>query len=227
MSFDIVSCVIIMRAAKGAVLKKTLLAIPIVLCCMASTWAASVYVVSVARNEVQVVVNGSKTYRLRPGESTPEGVRLTEILKGAAVLEVDGKPVTMGLGHSTVAETQIRADRRGQFTTTAYINGVAMESLIDTGASAVSLNRAAAQRLGINLDSGKRVMMQTANGVRYGTLVTLPRVQIGTIILENVEGAVTDGGPEQLGIVLVGMSFLRHVEMRHTGSTLTLVRAHY
>jgi aspartyl protease family protein len=208
-------------------LKKTLLALAVALCCSASAWAASVYVVSVARNEVQVIVNGTKTYRLRPGESTPEGVRLTEILKGAAVLEVDGRPMTMGLGHSTVAETQIRADIRGQFITTAYINGVGVESLIDTGASWVSLNRVAAQRLGISLAGGKRVMMQTANGVKYSTLVTLPRVQVGGIVLENVQGAVSDGGPEQLGIVLVGMSFLRHVEMRHAGSTLTLVRAHY
>jgi aspartyl protease family protein len=192
-----------------------------------AAWPATVFVMSVGRGDVQVVVDGARTYRLRAGDTTPEGVKLIEIRGGSAVLEVDGRPLAMGLGASTQAQTRIVADPRGHYVTTAHINGIPIESMIDTGASVVSLNRVAAQRLGISLSGGKRVVTNTANGAAWGTKVLLPRIQIGDILLQNVEADVTDGGPEQLGIVLIGMSFLRHVEMRQSGNTLTLQRPHY
>jgi predicted aspartyl protease len=52
-------------------------------------------------------------------------------------------------------------------------------------------------------------------------------VQVGDILLTNVEGKVLDAGVQQLPFVLIGMSFLRQVEMRRSGDTMTLQRAHY
>ena len=42
-------------------------------------FAASVYVTSISRTEVSVIVDGARTYRLRPGQATPEDVTLVEI----------------------------------------------------------------------------------------------------------------------------------------------------
>jgi predicted aspartyl protease len=35
-----------------------------------------------------------------------------------------------------------------------------------------------------------------------------------------------EGGAEKLDVVLIGMSFLKHVEMRRAGETMTLSRPH-
>src|SRR5258705_13980981 len=79
---------------------------------------------SVGRGEVQVVIDNRIVRWMRPGEVTPEGVKLREINGGTAVFEVGGRAVALGLGQSTVAETLLHADQRGHFVTPAYFNGV-------------------------------------------------------------------------------------------------------
>jgi aspartyl protease family protein len=189
-----------------------------------SAQATTVFVISVGREEVQVMVDQRMVYRLKPGASTPEGVRLQRITGTTAELEVDGKLLALTLGQSTVSQSDIRADARGQFITLAHINDQPLRAMIDTGATRVSLNRADATRLGVEFASARRVMAQTANGEVGVYLVTLPRVRVGSITLNNVAGQVIDGGPELLSIALIGMSFLKQVDMRRSGEVLTLTR---
>ena len=48
---------------------------------------------------------------------------------------------------------------------------------------------------------------------------------MGDIDLGNVVAEVLEGGSAQLPQVLIGMSFLKHVEMQRSGSTMVLQRA--
>src|SRR5437660_50887 len=63
------------------------------------------------------------------------------------------------------------------------------------------------------------------NGPAPAYVITLASVQVGEIGLLNVPAMVIEGGQEKLPTVLIGMSFLKHVEMRRTGQSMTLTRA--
>jgi aspartyl protease family protein len=188
--------------------------------------AANIYVMSLTPSSVQIIVDGRALRTLRPGEVSPEGVKLTEIRGSAAVFEVGGRAVALSLGQSTLAETLLRADARGQFLTTAYLNGVGLPAMIDTGATLVSLNAEHARQLGIDFRTAQRSATHTANGLVPVYLVTLARVQVGEVVLANIPALVHEGGRERLPIVLIGMSFLKQVEMRRSGDTMSLSRPH-
>ena len=160
---------------------------------------------------------------LRPGDETPEGVKLREIRDGYAVFETGGRAVALRLGQSTMAETVLRADSRGQFMTTAYVNGVALPAIIDTGATNVSLGMDHASRAGIDFQHGEPGYSHTANGRVRVYRVTVPSVQVGEVVLRNVTANVVESS---LPIVLIGMSFLKQVEMRRSGNELFLSRPH-
>jgi aspartyl protease family protein len=186
--------------------------------------ATDVFVTSISPAQVQLVVDGKHARTLRPNEVSPEGVKLIEIKGGAAVLQIDGRAVQLGLGQSSERSATLRADGRGHFVVNAYINNVPVAAMIDTGASGILVNWTQALQMGIDPRQGQRVPTQTANGRAYVYAVTFARVQVGDIVLANVPGAVTEGGAERLSVVLIGMSFLRHVDMRRSGDTMTLSR---
>jgi aspartyl protease family protein len=185
-------------------------------------WATTVYVTSVTADAVQLIINGQTVRTLRIGESSPEGVKLEGIQAGVASLVVDGRPARMGIGQSTLTQTVLTADARGHFFTQARINGIPVHAVIDTGATDVSISMADARRMGIDYTRGRPVTVQTANGAITAYQVMLSHVQVGDIAFANVIGSVR---PDSASPVLVGMSFLRHVEMRRSGNTLTLSRA--
>lgn len=181
---------------------------------------------SVASSSVQLIINGSAVRTLRIGETAPEGVRLAGIEKGSALFEVDKQVVRLGLGQSTASQVVLRMGPDGQFRVTAYINGVPVRAIIDTGATNVALASGTALRLGIDYRRGQPGTAHTANGAIPAYLVNLPRVQIGDIILSNVPGNVSEGATISRDIdVLIGNSFLRHVQMQRSGDTMVLIRS--
>lgn len=153
----------------------------------------------------------------------------SKVTPGAIYLS-HGKPCPTGTEYKappepkTRMQTLITADKQGQYPVTAYINGVPTLSIIDTGATNVSMNMDEARRMGVDFANARRGMSQTANGTVPVYLVTLASVQVGDMVLNNVPGNVSEGGASQHGIVLIGMSFLRHFELQHAGNTLTLTR---
>jgi aspartyl protease family protein len=189
--------------------------------------ATTVLVMSLEQGRVQLLVNGTAVRTLREGQTSPEGVRLISADRTQARLEVDGRELALGLGGSTVATAELKADRWGQHVTTAYVNGVATEALIDTGAALVSLSRDEAERLSIRYAGAPRVQVDTAGGPRNAFRVTLASVRVGDITLFNVEGLVMERGREEVSISVIGMSFLKAVEMRRVGNVLTLTRRSY
>ena len=191
---------------------------------VAQAEAATVLVISLAPGRADLVINGMTVRTLRDGQSSPEGVVLVSATPEAAVIETDGKRYTLQLGQGTTSTVVLKANAGGLFLTTAYINAVPVQVVVDTGASTVAINRTDASRMGIDYASGQRVVFRTANGATVAWRVTLASVQVGEIVLSNVAAAVLEGGPEQLPIVLLGSTFLQHVDVQRNGDTLTITK---
>ena len=189
--------------------------------------AATVYVAALGYGRADVRINGAAARAMWVGETSPEGVTLRSVTEEAAVLEVDGKLWTLKPGQGTYSQAALRADAHGQFFFTAQVNGAPLPAIIDTGATSVVMNSEDAMRLGIDYLRGRRVIAQTASGPANAYLVTLPSVQVGDIVLANVQGSVIEVGRRELPLVLIGMSFLRNVEMRRSGDTMLLQRRDY
>jgi aspartyl protease family protein len=104
----------------------------------------------------------------------------------------------------------IPAGRNGHYELDAKVNGKTVRFMIDTGASAIVLNREDAKRVGLRLrehDFAGRA--HTANGVVRWAPVVLRDLRLGTLTLSQVEASVNDG---PLNVSLLGMSFLRRLK---------------
>ena len=108
----------------------------------------------------------------------------------------------------------------GAFKTMVTINGKTVPAIIDTGATFVTMSAKTAGELGLGYEGGKQMKMNTANGTTTNNAIMLDRVTVGGITLSRVEGAV---GQTDMP-VLIGMSFLRRVNMTTNGNVMTLVR---
>jgi aspartyl protease family protein len=195
--------------------------------CIGATWAATVYVAALGYGRADVRINGSEVRAMWVGETTLEGVTLRSVTDDAAVFEIGGKVWTLKPGQGTYAQAKLQADAHGQFFVTAQVNGTPLPAIIDTGATAVVMNSEDAYRLGIDYMRGRRVVAQTASGPSNAYLVTFPSVQVGDIVLSEVPGSVIDVSRRELPLVLIGMSFLRNVDMRRSGDTMLLQRRDY
>jgi aspartyl protease family protein len=193
--------------------------------------ATDVNVIGLFRGKAVVVVNGGKPRTLSAGEATPEGVKLVSVDTEQALLEIDGKRRSLGMGQSISvaapstggrAQATLAADARGHFLTTGQINGQSVQFLVDTGASMISMNASEARRLGVNYLKGERGYASTANGPAAVYKVRLDSVRVGDISITDVEALVHDGNA--LPLVLLGMSFLNRLEMRRDGPTMTLIK---
>lgn len=193
--------------------------------------ATDVAVVGLFSGKAVVVINGGKQQMLSAGQKTPDGVRLISADSNSATLEIDGKRQTLAMGQSAVstafassgaATVTLTADSRGHFVTLGSINGASVRFLVDTGATLVAMSSADAKRMGISYLSGERGMTSTANGVVPVYRVVLNNVKVGDITLNQVEGSVQEGNG--LDIVLLGMSFLKRLEMKRDGTSLTLTK---
>lgn len=101
----------------------------------------------------------------------------------------------------------LKAGSNGHYYTTAWINGRAVDALIDTGASSIALPLKVAQSAGVNPGASRfTAPTHTANGVVNAAPVTLREIRLGGIRLTNVQAMVLPEGA--LGITLVGMSAL-------------------
>ena len=192
-----------------------------------TAWAASVYVKALGFDKADVMINGAEARPMWVGETSTEGIKLRSVADDSAVFEIDGKLWTLKPGQGTYSQTTLRADSHGQFFLTAQVNGTPLPAIIDTGATSVSMNSEDAYRMGIDYMRGQRVVAHTASGPSAAYLVTFSSVQVGEIVLTNVPGSVIEVGKKELPLVLIGMSFLRNVDMQRSGNTMLLQRRDY
>ncbi|MCF6262660.1 MAG: retroviral-like aspartic protease family protein [Xanthomonadales bacterium] len=111
----------------------------------------------------------------------------------------------------------IPADRQGHYRAEGEINGQPVKFLLDTGATAVAIPEKLAQQLG--LKKGQQIQLQTANGIARGYMTRLEQVRLGSIRVNNVRAVISPGLG---GDILLGMSFLRHLNWRHANNELIL-----
>ena len=115
-------------------------------------------------------------------------------------------------------EVVLRRNRFGHYVTPGEINGQPVTFMLDTGATGVAVPAAVAERLGLN--RGRAYRTQTANGTAITYAARLDSVSVGGIALQNVQAGITPG--LQMDQVLLGMSFLKHIEFTQRGNTLIL-----
>ena len=115
-------------------------------------------------------------------------------------------------------EVVLQRNRYGHYVATGEINGEAVEFMLDTGASDISIPINLANRLG--LKKGAVMTYQTAKGPAKVYLTRLDSVALGSIELNNVRGSINPNVREDS--VLLGMAFLKHIEFSQKGNILTL-----
>jgi len=186
--------------------------------------ATSVYLIAVGVRDAEVLLDGRKRCTLRVGETSAEGVRLRDIDNGNALLEVNGHAIALRPGQSAGSQVTLVADDRGQFIAWAYINGLPVRALVDSGATYVTLDAPQATRMGIDYARGQRSVSMTANGPVPAYVVNLAYVQVGDIGITNVPGLVIAGGASGRIPVLIGISFLRRLQIRQNGDTMVLLQ---
>jgi aspartyl protease family protein len=104
----------------------------------------------------------------------------------------------------------LQEDGRGHFLASTIINGILVQSVVDTGASVIALSMEDAARIGIFPNAGDfRLGLSTANGTIQAAPVKLREVRLGGIRLMDVEAVVLPAG--KLKGTLLGMSFLRRL----------------
>lgn len=102
---------------------------------------------------------------------------------------------------------QLRAGENGHFMTRVAVNGATVNFMVDTGASTVALSEADARRAGFRLETlDFDTDVSTANGMVKAARITIDRIEIGGIRMEDVDGVVMPKAA--LTGSLLGMSFL-------------------
>lgn len=104
----------------------------------------------------------------------------------------------------------LQADRQGHFQAHVVVDGRGLRMLVDTGATLCAFSQEDAEQIGIRVNpSDFRRSSMTANGVVLVAPVRIAAIQIGPILVRDVEAVVVPRG--RLGTSLLGMSFLKRV----------------
>lgn len=115
-------------------------------------------------------------------------------------------------------EVHLASSRQGHYLADGRINGTAVTFLLDTGATQVAVPIEQARRLG--LSAGAPMLISTANGQATAHRTRLGSLQLGEIVLHDVDALIAPGmGGEE---VLLGMSALKQLEFTQRDGTLVL-----
>ncbi|MBO9481921.1 TIGR02281 family clan AA aspartic protease [Salinisphaera sp. G21_0] len=185
--------------------------------------ASNINVVGLFSNKALVIIDGQRHLLATDGKSVA-GIKLLKATSTSATLEVNGKAMTYrisrdmngGIQQPEKAMIKISRNNRGQYITRGRINDRAIDVLVDTGANVLAINSLDAKRLGIDYQAGTPIKVATASDLVDGYQVNLSSVLLGNIRVNHVEATVIEGSHPD--IVLLGMSFLKHVKLsEHRG----------
>lgn len=180
-------------------------------------------------DKVVMMIDGTRSV-LVSGQ-VRDGVKILRIQPNSVTVEIDGKQRQIRMGDSSVVASPykqresvtvtVAPDSRGMYMATGSINELPVSFIVDTGATTIAMNALQAKRLGIDYRfKGKLTTVATASGAAKAYYVTLDKVSIGSISLNNIPAVVIDGQyPVQ---VLLGMSFLGKLEIQHEGTVMRL-----
>lgn len=117
-----------------------------------------------------------------------------------------------------VVELELKRNRYGHYVSSGQINGHAVTFMLDTGASDVSIPADTAHKIG--LKQGRELIYQTANGPARVYATEIDEVALGGLKLNNIRATINPNVKNE--DILLGMSFLKHLEFTQRGDSLTL-----
>ena len=117
-----------------------------------------------------------------------------------------------------IKELVLTRNRMGHYVANGRINSQAVTFMLDTGATDVSIPQEIAHKL--QLKPGPTATYQTANGSVDVQMTRLDEISLGEIKLTNIRATINPGYKSDE--ILLGMSFLKHLEFSQRGNTLTL-----
>jgi len=120
----------------------------------------------------------------------------------------------------TLNEVILKANRNNHYVVTGKINNMRVVFLLDTGATNVSVPEHVANKLG--LKKGFPLAVTTANGVVQVYSTTLKSLQVGSIVLKKIRANINPHMKNNE--ILLGMSALKHLELRHKEGELLLIQ---
>ncbi|GAA3846766.1 TIGR02281 family clan AA aspartic protease [[Pseudomonas] carboxydohydrogena] len=101
----------------------------------------------------------------------------------------------------------LRSDRSGHFRTEARVDGRDLDFLVDTGATVIALTQKDAERIGIRpFLSDYTTSVNTANGPAKAARARINRIDIGGVVVRDVDALVMPEGALQQN--LLGMAYL-------------------
>jgi len=115
-------------------------------------------------------------------------------------------------------EILLQRNRYGHYVASGMINHQPVVFMLDTGATNISIPEKVAQRL--KLKAGIKITVNTANGEIDVYATRLRRVGLGAIELQDVRANINPfmQGEE----ILLGMSFLKHLNFSQQGDKLLI-----
>jgi aspartyl protease family protein len=191
--------------------------------------AQSVMLTGTIGSRAILIVNGGAPKTVAVGE-TFQGVKLLSLAGEQATVEAGGKRVALrmdtpvsiggaGPGSGGGNRIVLPADSRGHFMTQGTINGRTVNFMLDTGATAIGLSAADAQRIGLDFSKGQPIRMNTANGTAVGYRVRLNSVRVGDVEVYDVDAVVSQ---QPMPYVLLGNSFINRFSMRRDADQMVL-----
>src|SRR4051794_19836587 len=116
----------------------------------------------------------------------------------------------------------IPRDARGHFQAEGRIEGQRISFMVDTGASLIALNEKSAARFGLRPQRGDyNAVVSTANGTIKAARTTLAMVELGGLVVRDVEAMVLPD--DALSENLLGLSFLSKLKrFEYAGGKMVL-----
>ena len=176
-----------------------------------------------------LVIDGSAPKLLAPGDSH-RGVKVVSAQGDSATIDIAGQRQTLRVGGAPVSVGQpiatpngarivLSADSGGHFMSQGHINSRPVQFLVDTGATAIGISVADAERIGLEYKKGEPVNVGTANGVARGWRIRLASVRLNDVEVREVEAVVT---PNTMPFVLLGNSYLSRFQMTRNNEQMVL-----
>jgi aspartyl protease family protein len=223
-----------LRVSQNAtMINRTLLAVVLSLLAVCLASAAElehVRLLALMHGKAILSIEGARRV-LKAGETSPEGLTLVDATTESAVIEINGRRETLHLGSVYMPgegggppAVTLWADRDGFFFVNGAVNGRGVRFLVDTGADTVAFSSRDADSVRLDYRRGDPALVRTASGVARAWAVKLDRLEIGEIVLYNVDASVIEGAfPD---VPLLGMSVLHRLEMSRHGRRMDLVQSH-
>jgi aspartyl protease family protein len=197
-----------------------------------AAFAQSVSLQGMLGSKALLIVGTSAPKAVAPGDSF-QGVKVVSTSGDQAVVEIDGKRVTLRVGEAPASvgargaapgsgsRIVLTASSGGHFITQGAINGHAVNFMVDTGATSIAMGVQEAQRIGLDYKAGQLGYGATANGTVTVYHVKLSSVRVGDVEIHDVDASVLPGGMPQ---ILLGNSFLTRFQMKRDNDQMVLER---